>query len=341
MDMIHSTSIKDPLRNIGYKTGIVLGTNREAVTATVLTGGDVLTLPVVYNCPAGYSSADAFAVGDDAVIRLYKGEPSHVVGFTRGSWPCVRTPALVFEAEEPYTYDTEAFIQHPAKFYDRYKPLTEYGCEVSHTHYINRSDAVTNEAFTTIETDWYDGAWNRYTEFYYGAELIYTTHNNETAAHVFNGTRSNVFGRYINPRTGWACMIYQINTFTDWKPRTSGRVDFDYYLYTSTGINMPIASAYAEVNSASAQTYGLVISEASCAILLDSYAGNIMKADITLCSGGMFTSDGSINTAEADEEMKHNICIITEGVEEPLTEIYGINTEAMPSENYRIYVKRR
>ena len=311
------------------------------MTATVLIDGEVLTLPVMYNCPSGYSSSYAFATGDDVIIRIYKDEPSHLIGFRGDSWPCVRTPAIVFETEEPHIYDTDSFTQHPKVFYDRYKPLAEYECEVRHTHYVNDPDAKPDDAFTAIETDWDDGRWHRYTELYYGSELIYTTYNNETKEHVFNGTRSNAFGSYINSYTGWGCMVYQINTFSEWKPRTSGRVTFDYYFYSSTGINTRIASAYADINSASAQTYGLVVDNVSCVTLSDIYAGNIMKADITLCSGGMFTSDGTVNITEAGEEMKHTIYITTEGAEEPQTEIQSMNTDDMPDDKYRIYVKRR
>lgn len=338
MNRINSNEIRDAVENIGYKIGMVTDTDYENEKVTVLSSGANVTLPVVYNCTSGYSSADAFAIGDDVIVRTYKGEPSHVIGFTGDSWPCVQTPAFTFESAEPYTYESESFRQHPAKFYERYKPLKEYACEVDHTRYINDSSGETNNAFTTFITTWTDDKWHRYSEFYYGSELIYTTYNNETSSKIFNGTRSNVFGRYIDPVTGNGCMIYQINTFTNWQPQSTGRVAFDYYIYTSKGGSTLVSSAYADVNSASVQTYGLVVGETTCSVMKDAYAGSIMKADISIYTGGLFTSDGSTNITGTDEEIKHTYALITEASQ---ANVFSIATAEMPHNSNRIYVKRR
>jgi len=344
MSKIANRNAYDPVENISYTAGKILSVDFLNTCADVSCNGVTYNnLPVLYNCSGGYTASAAFARGDDVIVRLYKNSPSHIVGFSGDMWPCVKTPALTFASDSIYTYDTEdgVFTTHPEKFYDRYTPLSEYTCEVDHTFYKNDRDAEIGSGFTTIETDWTDDKWNRDTKFYYEQELVYSTYNNETFANVFNGTRSNVFGRYIQPNTRWGCMVYQINTFYNWKPQTSGKVTFDYYLYTSDGLNELVASAYANVNSASVQAFGYVVSDVDCKFVSEPSAGEMLKIDITINNAGLFTSDGSTNFVEHDEEVKRTFCLIQEGAEEPQNNLFSIDSADMPADTYKIYVKNR
>lgn len=329
--MIEVNNTLDATENISYAAGTVTKVDYEKGTADI---EGYKNLSVEYACMG--SAADAFAIGDDVIVRKFAGVPSHIIGFTGDMWPSLRTPALIFDEGAPYIYRNRSAEKLPIRFYDRYEKLDEYDCAVSHTFYLNNNNAETNDAFTTIEHDWTDGRYNRDTKFYYKDELIYQTYNNETYDGVFNGTRSNVFGRFIHPESGEACMVYQVNTFYDWLPRVSGRVSFDFYIYISGLLHTRLASAKADVTGYSTQAEGSVLSEALCTALTTPDNRSILKAELTVREAGDFTSDGSTNYIGYGGSVAKSFAVASESCE-----FTALNNADVPSFKNGIYIKRR
>jgi hypothetical protein len=263
-----------------------------------------------YNCPG--IASHAFAAGDEVIVRMYQGDATHVIGFTGDNWACFKTPAIVFD--DGAYYDGEIIPSPTEELLDRYVQLDRYDCAGGYTFYKNNSAAATDDAFTAIETDWSDGMWHRDTSFYYRDELVYHTYNYETYSHIFNGTRSNVFGRFIHPESGVGCKVYQVNTFYDWAPETSGRVTFDCYLYSSSGVHTRISSAYCDVTGASTQAYGDIVTNVECTASSSEGGEHILTLRADIAQAGLFTSDGSTNILpNADELRKQYAVFITSG----------------------------
>ncbi|ADD69007.1 hypothetical protein Dacet_2245 [Denitrovibrio acetiphilus DSM 12809] len=354
-DKIANKNTFAPVDQIGYMQGKVLRVDFEKDLLDVeINGMTYKGIPSFYNCPASgdvrrdgslTGSSAAFTRGDDVVVRMFNKAPSHVTGFTADMWPCVKTPAFIFTQTETYAYDiqTETFsAPMPERFSDRYMGLDKKPCAAERTSYINDDNAQLSDGFVIIEQDWTDERWNRDTRFYYGSELVYQTYNNETFNNVFNGTRSNIFGTFIQPDTLWGCMVYQVNTFYDWKPSVSGRVTADYYIYSSAGLHTKIASAECIVSGQSSEADGEVVENVSCHSLYDQYAGEMLVVDISVFKADSFSSDGSTNKVESSDMNRRAFLLITEGTDEPDCKVFSIKNDSSISQgDYGIFVKSR
>ncbi len=289
---------------------------------------------------------------------MYKGgTPSHIIGFKDELWACIKTPALLFTAEGGADYaldiDETTFtkIDSPL-FQTRYKTMPLRYDRVSITTYINDPNADISSGFVSNQVHWTDGTWNRDTKVYFNGDLIYTTLNSETYSHVFNGTRSNIISLCIHSETGWGgSMIYQVNTFHDWLPQKSGRVEFDFYLYTSTGTHEKIASAEVDVTSANDQATGKIVNNQIVLSGSDEHLGHMSLANIEVAEAGVFFSDGSTNYIGSGMKTDMIIMTTTQGTDNAVDKSITLQTNSFgqpllpdgtPADFYNeIYVKSR
>jgi len=347
MYRIEEINALDTLEKTGFQTGTITALNRQTDTADINCNGSAYTsIPVFYNapCAGGTQSngslagcSDAFASGDEVIVRFYSGRPSHIIGFSGFLWPCIATPAFVFGSDSGDLILNERHIRFDditdSRFYDRYTPTEILGAEAEISTYINEPDADVSSGFISFQTHWTDSMFHRETQFLFNGEPVYSTYNYETYSNVFNGTRSNVFGAYIHQQTGWGAAFYQINTFYDWKPRTFGRVEFDFYFYSSTTGSVKIASAVSEVTGGYSKATGTALETS----YIKQSADMIFTGLFSLWEAESFTSDGStnlLNTGEPLEKKMVNISEENTGIT-PLPEAEGL------SESYDIYIKNR
>lgn len=307
---IYSKTTEDPILNIGYCKAAVLKIDRVNDTGDIDCGNNVYeSVPFFYNCPSAGSvmengavkgASKAFAIGDDVLVRVYRGKPSHITGFAGDIWPCISTPAHLFTGQSGsrYIYDTqdELFMAVDCDgFYDRYEKLTLSYSSVSVKTYINAPEIDYSAGFVAVENTWTDTEAHRDTGYYYMGEQIFFTSNHETGDGVINGTRGNILGAFIHPDTGWGTLVYQINTFYDWLPQVSGSVDFDYFIYSSGGIHLKLTSARADVTGVSSAGSGLIASMPAFYSATDEKAGAEQFGKIVISDAGAFSSDGSTN----------------------------------------------
>ncbi|PLX65999.1 MAG: hypothetical protein C0602_12770 [Denitrovibrio sp.] len=294
----------DVVENISYQEGVVTHVDYEKDTADFVSGGITYKeVPVFYNHPDAKKeqrngslngSSKAFCRGDEIIIRMFRNEPSHIIGFISSLWPCIKVPAFVFTGANPYAYDEHTGGYEKIEstlFYERYKTLTLGTCYASFTTYVNQQNADISTGFVSAQTHWTDSKYHRESKFYYNGESIYNTYNNETFSNVFNGTRSNILGAYTHPDNGWGALIYQVNTFYDWKPRVSGRVKFDFYIYTSTGTHTKLATAEADVTGASVQATGSIVYSPAIYKANDDFTGEIFAGSLKIYDACTFSSD--------------------------------------------------
>lgn len=344
--LINEKTAADTLANTGFKEAIITKVNRTEDSADIICGNVSYSgVPIFYNCDCAgaiisngalEASSDAFASGDAVMVRFYNGAPSHIIGFTGPLWPCIAVPAFVFDSlifSERY----ERFDSIDDRFYDRYTPLTLTDAEAEISTYINDANADISTGFVSFQTHWVDTEYHRDTQFLFNGDTVYSTYNHETTDNVFNGTRSNVFGAYIHPETGWGAAVYQINTFYDWKPRESGRVTFDFYLFTSIGGVSLLASAECDVNGYTSFATGEAVENVSFHYSSDPDSGGMLTGIFGIYEAGTFTSDGSTNQINIGDEQGKRIVRVTE------TEASAVSlpdTEEL-SAGYDIYIKKR
>ncbi|PLX68630.1 MAG: hypothetical protein C0603_05615 [Denitrovibrio sp.] len=361
---LYSNNTLDPVENISFQTGYVTEVDYLNDTAIIDCGTIYQSVPIFYNCPSAGSeqsngslerSSSAFCKGDEVVVRFYKGSPSHIIGFKDELWPCIKTPALLFRSEiDDYFLDIDNSVFNKvgnSLFYDRYKELALTNDSVEITTYINQPDADISTGFVSYQIHWIDGKMNRYTQMYFNGELIYSTLNNETNWHVFNGTRSNILSLCVHPVTGWGSMIYQINTYYNWQPQESGRVEFDFYLYTSTGTHIKLASAEVNVTGEYSQATGLALSDQIVLSGTDEQIGNISLGNIDISEAGVFSADSSTNYIGTADNISKVILKTSEGANTPIDQLITIDTnsnggplltDGTPTDfNNEIYIKKR
>lgn len=352
----------DAVENIGFLKGEVLSVNYEHDTASLESNAQpYYDIPVFYNAPIAEnvqkndsikSSSKAFCRGDEVIARMYKGEPSHIIGFTGDLWPCVKVPAFTFNQSYMYDEAADTFTEITSPLFNtRYKTLTKDNCSKSFTTYINQPDADISTGFVSSQTHWTDSKYHRESKFYYNGELIYTTYNNETFSHYFNGTRSNILGSYIHPDSGWGALIYQVDTFYNWRPLSSGRVIFDYYLYTSTGTHTKLATAEADITGASVQASGMCVDSVNIYSSKDSFTGEILSGTLKIYEAGIFSSDGSTNILGKNDCKEMLLISLMNGAQSPEVKISKMPTNIygavkMPDGGYsdgsfEIYIKNR
>jgi len=361
---IESKNALDPAFYIGYQKGAVLKVNHAEDTADIEIDGKIhLGVPVFYNCAKSGSirkngalknSSLAVTRGDEVIVRTDKGKPSHITGFTDGLWPCIKTPAYVFSnAQHRFLLDekTLGFSKIDADIFDkRYKPVSTGFMYNSVTTYINDPEPDISEGFCTVQTHWTDSRMHRKTDVFFNGNKIYSTFNSETSEGVFSGTRSNIFGVYIHPLTDWGCMVYQVNTFYGWMPQASGRVVFDFYMYTSTGTHTKLCSAQADISGEISAGTGEVLRLADVRYITGEDTGEMLTRRIQISEAGNFSSDGSTNYISPDSGIRTLYSLTEEGADKPYDSIFQLSTDSSRNltsgdesfaDTFDIYVKDR
>lgn len=313
MNAIYSQNALDPTWKISYAEGRVVKADHTADRITVSVNGETLSdLPIVYESADGRPSSYAFSNNDSVVVRLYEGVPSHIIGFKEGLWPFVPMPADTYETATGMMssglFTQTGYIRsEKTLFKEIYRLMPRNSCDITQTNYIDQPvPADMTGQLYAVQQHRTTNVYSRLTRMYYGDELIYETYNEETFSGVFNGTRSNIIGAYKDPVSEEAFVIYQINTFTDWLPRTSGRVDFDFYVYSSLGVHQKLASAYSTITGASSPVYG------EC---FNYYANGFYSEDETdtsificgfyICSVAPFTASNNTNVVAPSSTLQY------------------------------------
>lgn len=278
---INSNNALDPVENISYKKGRVVKADYLGNLLDVSCGGSIhKNLPVFYRCNGGENEdihgstaggSFAFTLEDEVLVRFYNGRADRVCGFYGDLWPCIPMPAMaiasdtviysknLFQNTEYAETDTELFLK-------RYTKISEKNCDTELSTYSNTSlpEDYQNRFIAVVMSGLSGDLYYRHTTVYFSGTSIYTTYNYETrSGGVFNGTRSNVIAAFVHPLTGDGVLVYQINTFTDWLPQVSGRVDFAFYIYCSSGYHELISTGYSIVSSEVSDANGTGISESS------------------------------------------------------------------------------
>lgn len=357
-DRTQSRTTAYPVKKIGYLKGSVRSVDRKKDTADVDCGGQIYrSVPVFYNCPAAgavlqsgplKNSARAFAKGDEVLVRTFDGKPSHVIGFTGDLWPCIKTPAYVYGGYVLDENSTSFSMPGSSLFYERYKALAAEQCWAFFTTYINDENADTGTGFVSVQKHWTDTEYHRDTKCYMNGNFIFQTLNDETFDHVFNGTRSNILGSFIHPdESGQGCLVYQVNTFYDWKPRTSGRVVFDFYLYITDGTHTKLATAECIVTGSVSPASGLAVKCGDFHAASDELTGRLLYGNVQITDAGSFSSDGSTNSISTGDSRSAHLLFSTGDETEMLT--VPLSSEGVLSlpdgyvspDDINIYIKNR
>ncbi len=313
----------DPAENINYRRGTVTGVNYADNLLNVICGNDrYADVPPFYACAkTGAHSVLAFSLEDEVIVRFSRGIPTHVTGFYGALWPCVPMPSFsivtddtVFSAAMSGGTD---FMESPRQLFDsRYQKISTDGCEAVLSRYINVTPPEDlSGIFAAVEQDGSTAQfWYRDTKFYYDSSLIYSTYNEESkTTGAFNGTRSNILGTYINPDTKAGVMAYQVNTFTDWIPKVSGRVDFAFYIYSSSGFHEKTAGGYSIVTGSASPAQGDGISSVSCVYSSQEETGHILRIASDVSALSSFSADSGSNTVRfGDKTREDHLCVFAE-----------------------------
>lgn len=276
---IRSINALDPTENISYRKGRVIRADYAENRLDVVCGDETFRrLPVFYHCTGSentdaYGSVSggslAFALEDEVLVRFYKGDADMVCGFYDKIWPCIPMPAMALATEEKIYarslfQETDYTETARTLFEKRYAAITEKTCSVSLTTVSNAPlPADYHNRFIAVVTSGFDGTYYyRNTTVYFNGTPVYTTANYETTGSVFNGTRSNIIAAFVHPVTNEGILVYQVNRFTDWVPKTSGRVDFSFHIYFSSGRHEETASGYSVVTGGISEASGTGITDA-------------------------------------------------------------------------------
>ncbi|MGE4317580.1 MAG: hypothetical protein AB7E96_01640 [Deferribacterales bacterium] len=320
---ISNETALDPTENILFRRGRITRVNYADNLLDVVCDEDRFTrVPPFYACSkTGQHTVMAFALEDDVIVRFDKGFPTHVTGFYGSLWPCVPMPSFSIATDESVfsvsMFAETDFMESPGQLFDtRYQKISTDGCGVEMSRYINVTPPEDlSGVFAAVEQDGTTALfWYRDTEFYYDNKFIYRTYNEESKSDgAFNGTRSNILGTYINPDTKAGVMAYQVNTFTDWIPKVSGRVDFAFFVYSSSGFHEQVAGGYSIVTGSTSTAEGDGISSVSCVYSSLTETGHMLclTSEISELSG--FSADSSVNTVRfGDKRQEDYLCVFSE-----------------------------
>lgn len=352
--MINVANAKEAVDDVFYRTGTVIRADYAAETVSVLVAGQPVTVPVFYECPAGACSAYAFCVGDEVIVRYFAGQPQYAVGFSKYLWPCVPMPSMtavsgssafsrgLFQQTEFVTSDLTLFGQ-------RYAEITKKTCDSAFSVYVDQPAPDMSGRFVILETDSYVDQ-SRDVKAYFDGNFLYHTYNANPSG-VFNGTRSNILGSYVDPETGVGTAVYQINTFTDWRPLVSGHVDFDFYLYSSASGTVRLCGASCDVVGNFSQASGECVSGVTGFYCDDETCGYMFVCRIKISTAGSFYADASTNFLDSSGRLRDRIaCSYVMGGETVCTDyeyatdtgglvVYPDGTKGQPVTAY--YKKKR
>ncbi len=313
MNAIYSQNALDPTERISYAAGHVVKADHAADKVTVSINGETYSdLPIVYESADGRPSSYAFANNDSVVVRLYEGVPSHIIGFNDRLWAFIPMPAEVYETSSGimsagFLMQTDYIRSDRTAFNTAYRQMPRNTCEITQTNYIDQPvpDNMTGQLYAVQEHRTTD-VYSRLTRMYYGDKFIYETYNEETFSGVFNGTRSNIVGAYKDPISGETFVIYQINTFTDWLPRKSGRVDFNFYVYSSLGLHQKLASAYSVITGTSSPVYGECLNYYPNGFYFEDVPGtSIFSCGFYICTVEPFTASNNTNVVSPSSILQY------------------------------------
>ncbi len=313
MNAIHSLNALDPTERISYAEGRVVKADHAADKVTVsVNGGTFSDLPIVYESADGRPSSYAFANNDAVVVRLYEGTPSHITGFKDRLWPFIPMPAEAYETGSGIMSaglftQTDFVRSDKTAFKEIYREMPQNDCAITQANYIDQPvpDDMTGQLYA-VQEHRTTSVYSRLTRMYYGDKFIYETYNEETFSGVFNGTRSNIIGAYKDPVSGEAFVIYQINTFTDWLPRKSGRVDFDFHIYSSLGLHQKLASAYSDITGTASPVYGECIGYYPNGFYFeDTPDTSIFACEFYTCSISPFTASNNTNVVSPSTTLQY------------------------------------
>lgn len=286
---------KEAADSVSYHRGKIIKPDFLSNIADVsVYGTEYLGLPVTYDCGDGKNGAYAFTINDDVLVRSFNSTPQCVAGFYGDLWPCVPMPSQTYIiGDKAYSksmfQETEYIQSNLTLFQQRYTQIYKKSCAVTPALYVNQPQPDMTGRFVTLETDTYSPT-ARDVNVYYDGIKIYHTYNSDPLE-VFNGTRSNYLGTYQNPKTGAGIMVYQINTFTDWRPQISGHVDFDFYLYSSTGVSVRLCGASCNVTGEVSPATGECVNSVSGFYCDDDATGNIFHCVMRIAEAATFSAD--------------------------------------------------
>lgn len=326
---------KEAADSISYRRGIVTGTDYNGGAVDVIADGvPAQSIPVVYDCGDGSYGPFAFCIGDDVMVRYYNGYPQNVVGFYGNLWPCIPMPSYTMISDDKvYSrslfQDTGYVRSSLALFGTRYSQIEKRTCAVNYELYINKPCPDMSDKFVILETDVGSDP-SRDVNMYYDGTFVYHTYN-ANPSDVFNGTRSNIIGAFINPYTKTGLLVYQVNTFTNWRPQVSGHVDFDFYLYASTGTHIRICGASCDVTGAVSAVSGECVSYAEGFRCDDEQLGRFMSCTLYKSKADTFTADQFTNTLNAGDRLSNTVLteyISADGIKN-VTETYSTDAAGM------------
>jgi hypothetical protein len=313
MTEIYSQNAMDPVENISYAEGIVTAVDYLANSLTVsVDSAEFSGLSIAYDSAEGRPSTYAFSVNDRVAVRLYGGTPSHIIGFTDRLWPFIPMPAECLKynniiAAKSIFQDTPFVKAELNAFTGIYEQISKSYCGITAPTYINLpAPENTDGLLYSIQEHSSSGIYSRRTRYYYEDKFIFETYNEETTSHVFNGTRSNIIAAYRDPISNACFVIYQINTFTNWVPQTSGRVDFDFYIYSSLGMHQKITGGYSIVTGASSPSFGECIGYSASGFYFSDGEGTAFVCGFYRRAINPFTAPSGTNVVSAGEYLGYH-----------------------------------
>jgi len=322
MTEITSVNAMYPAERIAYAKGRVIYSDYIENGIRVSVNGSEYTLPAAYDSADGKPSAYAFSTGDIVAVRTYEGLPTHIAGFEDRLWPFIPMPAEVnIEADRVFSsslfQETPVIESDSTLFFQAYEKLPETECAIGFTSYVNVPAPDMEGRLVSLQTHATGNVFSRLSKFYYDGEYIYETYNEESFDGVFNGTRSNIIAAYKDPSSGTAFVIYQINTYTEWLPRISGRVDFDFYIWSSKGHNQRICGGYSHVTEAVSEASGQCIGyETTGFCAEDSEGMSVLVCGFYICSIGSFSASAGnnfVDTGGYEQFMRFTMAAMPEG----------------------------
>lgn len=322
MTEISSLNAMYPAERIAYARGRVLYSDYIENSIRVAVNGFEYTLPAAYDSADAKPSAYAFSTGDVVAVRTYEGLPTHIAGFEDRLWPFIPIPAEVSISADR-VFSSSLFQETPliesdrSMFLSAYEKLPEKECEIGFTSHVNEPAPDMEGRLVSVQTHTTGNVFSRLSKFYYNGEFIYETYNEETFGGVFNGTRSNIIAAYKDAASGRAFVIYQINTYTDWLPYTSGRVDFDFFIWSSTGLSRRICGGYSDIAGVISPATGQCIGYDTTGFFAEDSEGmSVLVCGFYICKAESFSAPASnnfVDTGDYEQFLRFTAVSMPEG----------------------------